>query len=96
MITQVLHWPYCQGTDMVRHGTTSAGQQRYRGRACRLGRGRTFRLAYTSAGLFPEGKHQSVDMAMQASGIRETARVLPGSPTTGLHELKKRPLRSNK
>ena len=34
MITQVLHCPYCQGTDIVRHGTTSEGKQRYRCRAC--------------------------------------------------------------
>ena len=26
MITQVLHCPYCQGTDIVRHGTTPEGQ----------------------------------------------------------------------
>ena len=25
MITQVLHCPYCQGTDIVRHGTSSEG-----------------------------------------------------------------------
>ncbi len=44
MITQVLHCPYCQGTDIVRHGTTSEGKQRYRCRECREGRGRTFLL----------------------------------------------------
>src|SRR5215472_16127404 len=37
MITQVLHCPYCQSTDIVRHGTTPEGKQRYRCRACRLG-----------------------------------------------------------
>jgi len=26
MITQVLHCPYCHGTDIVRHGTTSEGK----------------------------------------------------------------------
>lgn len=30
MITQVLHCPYCQGTNIVRHDTTSEGKQRYR------------------------------------------------------------------
>jgi hypothetical protein len=32
MITPVLHCPYCHGTDIVRHGTTSEGKQRYRWR----------------------------------------------------------------
>ena len=90
MITQVLHCPYCQGTDIVRHGTTSEGKQRYRCRTCRLGRGRTFLLVYTYAGLSSEVKQQMVDMAMNASGIRDTARVLHVSPTTVLKELKKK------
>jgi transposase-like protein len=90
MITQVLHCPYCHGTDIVRHGTTSEGKQRYRCRACCQGRGRTFLLAYAYAGLSPAVKQQIVEMAMNASGIRDTARVLHVSPTTVINELKKR------
>ena len=89
MITQVLHCPYCEGTDIVRHGTSPEGKQRYRCRACLEGRGRTFLLEYTYAGQSPEVKQQTVDMAMNASGIRDTARVLHISPTTVLKELKK-------
>jgi len=37
-------------------------------------------------------KDQMVEMAMHASGIRDTARVLHVSPTTVLKELKKRHL----
>lgn len=37
MITQVLHCPYCQGSDIVRHGTSSEGKQRYRCRECQEG-----------------------------------------------------------
>ncbi len=96
MITQVLHCPYGPDTDIVRHGTTSEGQQRSRCRACRRGRGRTFLLAYTYAGLSSEVTQQIVDMAMKASGIRDTARVLHGSPTTVSKERKKRPLISSK
>jgi transposase-like protein len=96
MITPVLHCPYCQGTDIVRHGTMSEGKQRYRCRACRLGRGRTLLLAYTYAGLLPEVKQQIVDMTMNASGIRDTARVLHVSPTTVIKELKKRRRTSNR
>ena len=89
MIMQVLHCPPCQGTDIVRHGTTRQGQQRYRCQenACK---GRPFLLDYTYAGHAAGGKQQSIDMAMNASGIRETARVLPMSPTTVIKELKKK------
>ena len=89
MITHVLHCPYCQGTDIVRHGTTPEGKQRYRCRACPE-RGRTFLLEYTYTGQSPDVKQQIVDMAMNASGIRDTARVLYVSPTTVIKELKKR------
>ena len=96
MITQVLHCPCCQGTDIVRHGTTSEGKQRYRCRTCLEGRGRTFLLDYSYAGQSLEVKQQIVDMAMHASGIRDTARVLHVSPTTVINELKKRHLNSNR
>src|SRR5712671_4605853 len=81
MVTQVLHCSHCHGTDIVRHGTTRQGKQRYRCRACPE-RGRTFLLEYAYAGQSPEVKRQIVDMAMNASGIRDTARVLRVSPTT--------------
>ena len=95
MIIQVLHCPNCQGTDIVRHGKTRQGKQRYRCRedSCK---GRTFILDYTYAGYSPEVKQQIVDMAMNASGIRDTARVLHISPTTVINELKKRNLRSSR
>ena len=96
MITQVLHCPNCHETDIVRHSLSPEGKQRYRFRACREGRGRTFLLEYTYAGQSPEVKQQIVDMAMNASGIRDTARVLHVSPTTVLKELKKRHLHSTR
>ena len=91
MITQVVHCPYCRGTDIVRHGTTPEGKQRYRCRAC-PDRGRTFLLEYAYAGQSLDVKRQIVEMALKASGIRDTARVLHVSPTTVLKELKKRQL----
>ena len=89
MIMQVLHCPHCQGTDIIRHGTTRQGKQRYRCQehACK---GRTFLLDYTYAGHSAEVKQQIIDMAMNASGIRDTARVLHVSPTTVIKELKKK------
>jgi transposase-like protein len=41
-------------------------------------------------------KQQIVDMALNASGIRDTTRVLHVSPTTVMKELKKKRLTSNK
>jgi transposase-like protein len=89
MIMQVLHCPHCQGTAIIRHGTTRQGKQRYRCQenACK---GRTFLLHYTYAGQSAEVQQQIIDMAMNASGIRDTARVLHVSPTTVIKELKKK------
>lgn len=95
MILPVLHCSHCHGTDIVRHGQTRQGKQRYRCREQRCA-GRTFLLDYAYAGQSPEVKRQIVDMAMNASGIRDTARVLHVSPTTVLKELKKRHLHSSK
>src|SRR5215470_16136580 len=89
MILQVLHCPHCQGTDIIRHGTTRQGKHRYRGQehACKE---RTFLLDYTYAGHAAGVKQPIIDMAMNASGIRDTARVLHVSPTTVIKELKKK------
>jgi transposase-like protein len=95
MVTQVLHCPSCQGTDIVRHGKTPQGKQRYRCRQC-LDRGRTFLLDYSYPGQSPSIKEQMVEMAMNASGIRDTARVLHVSSTTVIKELKKRHLTCTK
>jgi transposase-like protein len=89
MMTPVLHCPYCHGTDIVRHGLSPAGKQRSRCRACLEGRGRTVLLESPYAGQSPAVKQQIVDMALNASGIRDTARVLHVSPTTVINELKK-------
>jgi transposase-like protein len=95
MITQGLPCPSCQGTDIVRHGKTPQGKQRYRCRETSC-QGDTFLLDYSYPGQSQHIKDQIVDMAMNASGIRDTARVLHVSPTTVIKELKKRPLTSTK
>jgi insertion element IS1 protein InsB len=92
MIIQVLHCPYCQEIAIIKDGMSPEGKERYRCRACLEGRGRTFLLEYTYAGQFLKVKQQIVDMAMNASSIRDTARVLHVSPTTVINELKKRHL----
>ena len=89
MVLHVLHCPHCHGTAMVRHGTTRQGKQRYRCRTC-PDRGRTFLLTSAYAGQSPDVTRQIVDMALHASDMRDTARVLHVSPTTVSKELKKR------
>src|ERR1700716_3166506 len=89
MILQVLHCPHCQGTDIVRHGQTQQGKQRYRCREQPCA-SRTFLLNYSYPGQSPEVKQQIVEMAMNASGIRDTARVLHVSTNTVMTELKKK------
>ena len=49
-------------------------------------------VAYPYAGQSPEVKQHIVDMALNASGIRDTARVLHVSPTTVIKALQKRNL----
>src|SRR5207245_8136200 len=55
MILQVLHCPNCQGTNVIRHGTTRQGKQRYRCKET-LCQGGTFLLAYTYAGSLRRGQ----------------------------------------
>ena len=95
MILHVLHCPHCHGTAIVRHGQTRQGKQRYRCREQHC-MGHTFLLDYAYPGQSPEVKRQIVDRAMNASGIRDTARVLHVSPTTVMKELKTRNLHSSK
>ena len=95
MIIQVLHCPNCQGTDVVRHVQTRQGKQRYRCRELRCA-GRTFLLDYSYRGQSPAVKEQIVEMALHASGIRDTARVLHVSTNTVMAERKKRPLISTR
>ena len=49
--------------------------------------GYTLFLNYSCLGQSPEVKQQTVDMAINAGGIHDTARVLHVSPTTVINEL---------
>ena len=75
MLLHVLHCPYGHGTDSVRHGQTRQGKQRYHSGAHRCA-GRTLLLDDSDPGQSPAVQEQSVALALNASGIRDTARVL--------------------
>ncbi|XHX77628.1 MAG: IS1-like element transposase [Stenomitos frigidus ULC029] len=85
-----IHCPACDGIDVIKHGTTAAGKQRYRCQNPECSRSRFIR-EYSYQGSLPEVKRQISDMAINGSGIRDTARVLGISPTTVIEALKKRP-----
>jgi transposase-like protein len=89
MILEPVLCPDCSSDDIVRHGRSSAGKDRYkcRNQACQRS---TFIRNYTYRGYLPEVKGQITEMALNGSGIRDTARVLNISPTTVIELLKKR------
>ena len=89
LVVEPIHCPACQGTDVVQHGKTSDGKQRFRcqNETCPSV---TFIREYVYQGRLPSVKRQIIDMSLKASGMRDIARVLRVSPTTVMQELKKR------
>lgn len=87
MATISVYCPECNGNDVVKHGRLPKGEQRFRCRTERCKKG-SFLLNYTAKGRLPGIADKIIDMAMNASGIRDTARVLGISPTTVIHKLK--------
>ena len=88
MVLEPVCCPTCHSPDVIKNGKSNEGKQRYRCRNSDCARA-SFILDYTYRGYLPEVKQQSSDMAMNGSGIRDTARVLKISPTTVIEELKK-------
>ena len=84
-----IHCTTCDGVDIVKNGKSPAGKQRYLCRNSECCR-RSFILKYSYRGHLSEVKQQIVDMALNDSGIRDTARVLKVSPTTVIEQLKKK------
>lgn len=89
MLFQVIHCPNCHDTELVKFGKTRQGKQRFQCRSVNC-EGRTFILDHSYRGRSGEVKQQIIDMAMNGSGIRDTARVLHISPSTVINELKKK------
>jgi insertion element IS1 protein InsB len=87
--------PECGSREVVKYGRQANGEQRYQYN--NLGCERTiFLLRYHNIGPLPEVKQQMIDMALNGSGIRDTARVLGVSPTMVMSTLKKKRLRSTR
>ena len=88
MVNVPVQCPYCHGTEVIKAGKQANGTQRYRCQNEHCAR-RIFLLHYQDRGRIPEIRRQVVDMALNGSGIRDTARVLRISPTTVIAVLKK-------
>ena len=87
MVLEAVLCPVCQQPEAVyRHGKATDGAQRYRCTACR----RTFQLRYRHKIHEPGTRTRITTLALNGSGIRDTARVLGISPQTVLSELKKK------
>ena len=89
MVLEPVCCPYCGTDDVSKHGKSKEGKKRYfcNNDDCpRI----TFIGNYTYQGCKPETKQKITDMALNGSGIRDTARVLKISPSTVIENLKKR------
>src|SRR6266481_4007215 len=77
----VVRCPHCHSEQIVKRGKTRRGTQRYlcQNTACAT---ESFLLVYRNRGCLPEVKQTIIDMSLNASGVRDTARSLHISPTT--------------
>ena len=89
MAVEEVQCPECGSPEVARYGRQANGEQRYR---CNNGdcERRIFLVRYHNTGRLPEVKRQMVEMALNGSGIRDTARVLGVSPMTVMSTLKKK------
>ena len=88
MVSIPVQCPHCQSTEVIKAGKQANGTQRYQCQNGQCAR-RIFLQQYQDRGRVPEIRRQVVEMAINGSGIRDTARVLRISPTTVIAVLKK-------
>jgi insertion element IS1 protein InsB len=88
MVYVPVQCPYCQSPEVIKAGKQANGTQHYR---CQNGQcaQRIFLLRYQDRARAPEIRRQVVDLALNGSGICDTAPVLWISPTTVIAVLKK-------
>ena len=88
MVTIIVSCRYCGNQDKVRRkGVSTNGHQRYKCEAC----SRSFQLDYAHRAHQPGIKEQVIEMALNGSGVRDTARVLKINMNTVMSTLKKKP-----
>lgn len=89
MVRMPVVCPYCQSEHIVKRGKTETGKQRYRCHTEKCSP-HSFLLDPAYKGRLLEIKQQVIEMSLNDSGIRDTARVLQISTATVIQELKKR------
>jgi len=80
--------PHCQSSEVVRHGKSSNGKERFRCLEAECPY-QTFSLNLGYPGRNREVKQQITEMTLNGSGVRDIARVLQISTSTVIRELKK-------
>lgn len=87
MVLEPIRCIYCNSSNVMKHGRSETGEQRYRccNDECRHV---TFMCSYMNLGCLTEIKNKVIDMALNGSGIRDTARVLDIGPPTVIKELR--------
>ena len=80
----------CRGSKVIKHGLSCTGEQRYRCRHTTCGK--TFQLPHRYNACESGLKERIVDMALNGSGVRDTARVLSIAIGTVITTLKKKPV----
>ena len=81
--------PRCKEANVIKFGINPTGKQRYKCKNEHCAKD-TFLLQYSRNGDLPEVKQKIIEMALNGSGVRDTARVLGVSMNTVISELKKR------
>ena len=77
---------HCGGEEVVKIGKQRNGTPRCKCKKCQ----KTFQTEYVNKGAHPETKRMIIKMAVNGSGVRDTARVLGISKDTVTKVLKKR------
>ena len=94
MVLIAVKCPDCGGIDIGKYGKSKTGLQRYK---CKNAECKTtiFQLEYQNRGCKPGIEGEIIKMAVNASGIRDTARVLKISKKKVSDTLKKQNLSYN-
>jgi transposase-like protein len=93
MVRMPVPCPYCQSEQVVKRGKTETGKQRYRCQNPDCAH-QSFLLDPAYRGRLPEITQHVLEMSLNGSGVRDTARVLTMSTATVIHELTKKGLHS--
>ena len=83
---QVIHCPYCAGSDLRKNGKSVTGMQQWHCKDCK----RYFQLDYCYNACKQGIKEQIIELTLNSSGVRDIGRVLGISKDTVSSVLKKR------